>query len=119
MGAAAAAAETAGTIASRNGRASTVPIPRRNVLRGSAIFVMIIKLSSPATIGGTPARVPWTSVADRGDFRRFGVSSPVQERVAPHDSDDERLEPVIVLRCVGNNPPNGRHVVVLEAAAKR
>jgi hypothetical protein len=32
----------AGTIASRSGNASVAPIPRRNVLRGSAIFVMIM-----------------------------------------------------------------------------
>src|SRR5262245_5351661 len=38
----AAIAERAGTIASSKGRPSAVPTPRRNVRRGSAIFVMIM-----------------------------------------------------------------------------
>jgi hypothetical protein len=38
-------ADRAGTIASRSGNATVAPIPRRNVLRGNAIFVMIICVS--------------------------------------------------------------------------
>ena len=38
-----------GTIASSNGSASVAPRPRRNVRRGRAFFVMIIRLSSSGT----------------------------------------------------------------------
>ena len=43
-------AETAGTMASSNGSATVAPTPRRNVRRGSDIFVMIMPgLSSSGT----------------------------------------------------------------------
>src|SRR5262245_39194319 len=40
-----AAAESAGTMASKNGRASVAPAPRRKVLRDNAFFVTNILLS--------------------------------------------------------------------------
>src|SRR4051812_38269512 len=44
--AALAATDNAGTMASRNGRARVAPTPRKNVRRGSAIFVMIMSVLS-------------------------------------------------------------------------
>src|SRR5438034_319788 len=44
-----ASAVAAGTIASSNGSASVAPIPRRNVRRGRAFFVITIRISSVKT----------------------------------------------------------------------
>ena len=46
-------ADTAGTMASSNGKATVAPTPRRNVRRGSDVFVMIIRVL-PSTGLGSP-----------------------------------------------------------------
>ena len=42
-----AASVNAGTIASNNGNATVAPMPRRNVRRANAFFVMIMVVASP------------------------------------------------------------------------
>ena len=42
----------------------------------------------------------------------------MQERVAVHDADDDRLQPVVVRRRVAHDTPHGRHVVVVEPSAQ-
>src|SRR2546428_3040605 len=86
LGAAVGAAERAGTIASRNGSATVAPRPRRNVRRGSAIFVTIMsEVSKLSRAGGGISR--W----------RRRRRSPHLERRALDDAEDQRRETVVVV----------------------
>src|SRR5881296_234378 len=108
LGAAVGAAERAGTIASRNGSAIVAPRPRRNVRRGSAIFVTIMsEVSKLSRAGGRIYRRP----------RRR--RSPHVEWRALDDAQDQRRETVVVALGTAQDSTDRRRIVVLEAAANR
>src|SRR5262245_53044906 len=89
----------AGTIASSRGRLTVAPRPRRNVRRGSDIFVTIMAKSSLEIL-----RVPGSSH---------------HKRVARRDADDEGRELELVSRGAAHNASNHRHIVILDAASER
>src|SRR5262245_58861030 len=88
-----ASAESAGTMASSKGSASAVPAPFKNVRRGMNRLV--------------------TSM---------GVSSlrchPHAEWRALHDALNQGRDPVVVLRRVTQNLPDGRRVVIRHSASE-
>src|SRR5215510_5920667 len=89
----------AGTIASSRGRLTVAPSPRRNVRRGSDIFVTIMAKSSLEILN-----VPRSSH---------------HKRVARRDADDEGRELELVGRRAANDASNHRHIVILDAATER
>src|SRR5215471_17806060 len=89
--------EAAGTIASRNGRPSVTPTPRRNVRRGRAIFLMTTKPRLSAALsarllsflnGPSVARPGLTRVLHRLHVAHL-------KRHARHDARDHRGKPVV------------------------
>src|SRR5215831_10385472 len=91
----------AGTIASSSGRARVTPAPRRNVRRGSAFLVMIMRRSSVI----------------RADRRARRL--PPLKRHTLDDAEDEIRDPIVVRRGAPNDGTHGRRIVVLESASER
>src|ERR1700716_1822594 len=80
----------AGTIASRNGRATAAPIPRRNVRRGKATFVIIIPTS--LTLPGSGFRPNLVNSTITTHVHRHSLG----KRNAYHDLLNQRFEAVII-----------------------
>src|SRR5262245_52953967 len=76
-----AAAVSAGTMASSNGRATAVPIPRRNIRRDKAIFVMNMPLLSTF------------------HFSIFHLSRLTHLKRRTFDDRQNRRRPAIVVGC--------------------
>src|SRR5438876_8843119 len=83
----------AGSIASRNGRATVTPMPFRTVRREMCFIVMCM---SPLPL----------LLRIRGGHHGLGLAH--LERGAVHDPDDERREAIVVLRRLLHNRANGR-----------
>src|ERR1700674_2724702 len=111
------AAESAGSMASRNGSEIAAPTPRMNVRRFSDTFVMIIGqiLNSCAA-----CVVPRASLTRDGRLQRRRAVDPSElEGIALHNTQNDRLDPVATRGCVFQDLPHGRHVVVFQASTER
>src|SRR6185436_6747763 len=97
---------SAGTIASRKGRASATPAPRRNVRRGMCSFLINIERPFVAS-----AFRRTSSVLDR-------LCAHLKLR-ALHYTQKYRRKAVVVFRSVAHDGAQLGHVLVLDAAAER
>src|SRR5262249_20374802 len=97
----------AGTMASRNGSAMAVPIPRRTVLRASDL---------PVTNIGQETFLSLSALRGLDGRRR---RHPHAERLAVNHAGDECREAVVVGGAIANNPANRGHVPVIQSPAKR
>src|ERR1700682_2067729 len=103
------AADSAGSMASRNGSEIAAPTPRMNVRRLSDSLVMIIGqiLNSWAA-----SVVATQSLTRDGRLQRRRAIDPSElEGIALHNTQDDRLDPVAIRGCVLQDLPHGGHVV--------
>src|SRR4051812_5056905 len=104
-----ASAVAAGTMDSSSGSARETPAPLRNVRRGRCFLAMNMRT--------LPTAKDRCFLVTRLQWRPLLLPHP--ERLAPHDADDERREPVVFACGIPGDPAHGRHVEVLDAAAER
>src|SRR5437667_2657868 len=104
-------AESAGTIASSKGNASVTPIPRRKVLRGSAILVMIMtEISYIRNLSGSSRISSWTG-RRRCDCRGGPChGDPHLKRRALDDAHDQCGHAVVGRGGIAGNPAYGRRI---------
>src|ERR1700694_1321572 len=100
----AAIAENAGTMASRSGSPSAVPIPRRNVRRGNDIFVMNTAITLTLPCG--------SSVLSRAR------PSHLERRARHHAGDQAGGEAIILAARVADDGTHGRRVVILQPSSQ-
>src|SRR5919198_2152271 len=112
-------AVSAGTIASSSGNAIVIPIPRRKVRRGNAIFVIIMCLSSSSESQLQPCSTPSATGSNgRGahPIRPLRVGHAHLERRALHHAENQTLEPVVIRGGVAHDLAHRRRIVVVDAA---
>src|SRR5262245_57110188 len=106
LAAVSATAAAAGAIASRNGRATALPMPFSTVRRDRWRLVMIMGCS----------RLMRSRLARRRLGRRPAAHP---KRGAPRDAGDVGADPVVVPRGVADDRAQRRHVVRLDATTER
>src|SRR6185436_3424299 len=102
----------AATIESSSGSAIVAPSPRSTVLRGRCFFVM----KDIVVSGGLK---PALYESSERLLRTLELLHAFLKRIALHDSQHERREPIVVLRRVAGDRAHRGHVVVGQRAAGR
>src|SRR5437764_14920231 len=100
-------ADIAGTIASRSGSASVAPIPRMNVRRGNAIFLITMSRSPARRDGAPPPSI------------RALLRHPHLKRRARDDAMDDRRKTVARARRLALDLADRRRVEGFESPPKR
>src|SRR5439155_20069138 len=109
--------EAAGTIASRKGRPSVTPTPRRNVRRGKEILLMT---TGPLLSGASDTGARRASLCG-SDLVRFLLLLTVShlKRHARHNPHYERRETKIVIPGPAHDGANDGHVLLGQPTAER